>query len=460
MITKFPDKIQIDGVSKMFSLKNCLLNDDMGIGKTGQAILSVQKANAYPCLIICPSGLKHNWLNEIEEWTNEKGLILNDSCKNTFPMFYKANVAKFFIVNFESLSKFFVLDKPKRKDVRLSDITFNSYKDFFKSVIIDEIHNLVDVKAMQSKLTYGICKGKEYIFGLTGTLILNKPTDLASQLCIVNRMHHFGGYDAFMKKYKKCTHSELVELKEKLQNTCVIRREKKGNIDLPPMTRQLIKIEISNRDVYDKALKELASYLKEYKNKTDKEIRRSMRAEAIVKLNSLREIIGLGKVEAIKENINSLISCGEKVVVFGINKSVLNEFKNIKGSVSITGQDNAEQKQNSVVRFQNDPNTMLIVCSIKSASTGQTLTASRIIAHAQVWWNNAVQDQVEARIWRRTQTRECHNLYYFAVNTIDEKIYNLVESKRDMSNAISGSENDIEWQIEDDILNLIMQENE
>ena len=227
MITKFPMPYQIEGKQRMKELKSCLQSDDMGLGKTGQTILAIDEVNAFPCLIICPSTLKCNWEIEISEWTDKKGMILNDSIKNTFPLLYKAGIAQYFIVNYESLKKFFVLDMPKRKDFRLADIRFNQYRSFFKSVIIDESHRVKDPKSQQAKITAGISMGKEYVYLLSGTPVLNKTIELAPQLIIANKIHHFGGYNAFVDKYSDCSELDLIDLQEKLYKHCMIRREKK-----------------------------------------------------------------------------------------------------------------------------------------------------------------------------------------------------------------------------------------
>lgn len=457
---KTPYKYQQEGIDKMIDLKTCFQSDGMGLGKTCQSILCVDKAELYPCLIISPASLKINWEIEINDWTNKRGMILNDSIKNTFPLLYQAGISHFFIVNYESLAKYFVIDKPKRKDVKLSDITFNNYISFFKSIIVDESHKIKEPKAMQSKLTAGICRNKEYIYLLTGTPVLNNVLDLASQLCVLGRINEFGGYDGFMNKYKDCTNDDLVLLHKKLMNTCMIRREKKDVLDLPPKTRQIIYVDIDNRLEYDLAKNDLKSYLRQFKAKTDSEINRSMRMEAMVKIGILKQISGIGKIKAVQEYIESLIEQGEKVVLFGENIEVLNPFKKLPYAVCIVGGMSVENKQNSINMFQNNESTMLAVCSLKAAGVGVTLTSGRINIYIQQGWHSAIMEQAEDRQYRIGQTREVHCIYPIAVNTIDKYIYDVIEKKRETSNTIIGSAEDIEWGVIKDVIDLILNEDE
>ena len=66
-----------------------------------------------------------------------------------------------------------------------------------KSVIIDESARVKDPTTRQSKIIMGICQGKEYIYELTGTPVVNHATDMACQLAILGRIGEFGGFDCF-----------------------------------------------------------------------------------------------------------------------------------------------------------------------------------------------------------------------------------------------------------------------
>jgi SWI/SNF-related matrix-associated actin-dependent regulator 1 of chromatin subfamily A len=228
---------QSSGVAYSIDKQRLISGDDMGLGKTTQAIITIEglaqlNKASYPCLIICPSAVKENWVKEIKLNIYRTGIVLKDSVKNTFPEFFRVGMSQFFIVNYESLKKFFVThidEVPKGSQLRLEHIHFNQkLLDFFKAVIVDESHKVKSIKAQNTKFTKGICIGKETILLLTGTPIVNKPMDLVSQLGILGRMGDFGGYKGFVKRY--CSGpkeaSNLKELNYKLNMICFYRRNK------------------------------------------------------------------------------------------------------------------------------------------------------------------------------------------------------------------------------------------
>ena len=135
-----------------------------------------------------------------------------------------------FITNYESLQKFFVkkINRRPHCTLKLADIEFNQNINIFKSVIIDEIHKCKDVTTLQAKLVKGISNGKEVKIGLTGTMVVNKPIDAASQLSIVDGLKNFGGYSHFVKKYcsKDASIDNLKQMNEILRKNCYYRREK------------------------------------------------------------------------------------------------------------------------------------------------------------------------------------------------------------------------------------------
>ena len=91
----------------------------------------------------------------------------------------------------------------------------------------------------------------------------------------------------------------------------------------------------------------------------------------------LKSISARGKIKVFSEFIHDVIDGGEKLIVFAYLKEVVMELKSqFPDAVTVTGDDNAVQKQNAVDRFQNDPECKLIILNYKSGGTGLTLTAS------------------------------------------------------------------------------------
>ena len=363
-----------------------------------------------------------------------------------------------FITNYESLKKFFVLGVKDDARFTLRSITFDPRINLFKSVVIDESHKCKSTKTQQSKFVEGICKGKEYILELTGTPVVNDNTDLIQQLKIMGRLEDFGGYKNYVERFcngpKKA--SNLKELNWRLWSSCFFRREKaKVLTQLPDKTRQYIEMDITTRDEYRKAEADLINYLRVYKDKTDKEIEKSMRGEVMVRMGILKAISARGKIKAAAEFIHDVIDGGEKLIVFAFLKEVVEEMKKLfPDAVTVTGEDNARQKQAAVDAFQNDPECKLIILNYKSGGTGLTLTASSRVAFIEFPWTFSDCEQAEDRAHRNGQKNNVNCYYFLGKDTIDEYMYKVIQTKKDIANGVTGTDDVVKENVVDMAMNL------
>lgn len=466
-IKLFP--FQTEGVAYNLQKKRVIIGDHPGLGKTAQAIATIIAAQSFPCLIICPASLKLNWQREWHMWGDHKAMLLSDRNKNTWHLFTKAEhnifhdkaIADVFITNYESLKKYFVsrIDKPEGKPLRLNHIKFNTNINLFKSVVVDESHRVKDTRTQQTKFTKGICTNKDWIFCLTGTPVVNKPRDLISQLGIINQLERFGGYKRFIDRYCAGSdgYSNLSELNYLLNKTCFYRREKKDVLkDLPDKIRQIVLCEINTRKEYNDALSDLEIYLKKYKAATDEQVQRSMRGEVMVKIGVLKNISARGKLADVIEYVSDIISSGEKLVLFThlreIQKNIHDHFPK---AVTIFGNDSGQTRQMNINKFQNDPNIKLIICSIKAAGVGITLTAASRVAFVELPWHSADTEQCEDRCHRIGQKNSVQCTYFLGKNTIDEWVYQIIEEKQKVSDEITGTKTKVEKSILDGIMNYL-----
>ena len=304
----------------------------------------------------------------------------------------------------------------------------------------------------------GIASGKEYVILLSGTPVINKPKDLVSQLHIMGRLPDFGGYNGFVTRYCGGANgaSNLRELNYRLNKVCFFQREKHDVLkDLPAKVRQTVICEINNRKEYIDAEADLIKYLKEYKQASDEKIQKSMRGEVMVRINVLRQISARGKVAEVVEFVNDMLEQEEKVILFVNLHEVGNELrKHFPKAVAVTGLDSREQRQAAVDRFQSDPTCTLIICSIKAAGVGLTLTASSNVAFVEFPWTFADCEQCEDRAHRIGQLDSVTAYYFLGRNTIDEKIYKIIQTKKDMAATITGSTEQVEESTIDLIANL------
>ena len=196
-----PYPYQVEGIKYGLEKRRLFIGDEPGLGKTLQSIGIVDTANAYPCLVICPSSLKINWQREFEKFTDKKALVLDNSTRTTWSYLLQMGMHHVAIVNYESLRKYFVWDIKGGKNFRLKDVVFCPQIKQFRSVIIDESHRVKDPSAQQTIFTKGICTGKDWVIMLSGTPVVNRPEDLVAQLSIMGRLNEFGGKSQFLAEY-------------------------------------------------------------------------------------------------------------------------------------------------------------------------------------------------------------------------------------------------------------------
>ena len=448
-----PYPYQLKGIARGLELKRFMNCDEPGLGKTLQSIATINLADAFPCLVVCPSSLKINWQREWEKFTDKKAMILTDKVRDTWTFFFQTGMHQVFIVNYESLKKYFVQRIKKAEGWTLRDVEFRNSINLFKSVIIDESHRCKSASTQQAKFCKGICTGKEWVIELTGTPVVNRPKDLIPQLAILDRMNDFGGYKPFVDRYCSGQReaSNLRELNFNLWKYCMFRREKSLVLtDLPDKIRQVNTCEITNRKEYMDAERDLIMYLQKYKDADDEKIEKALRGEVMVRINILRQISARGKVRDVIEFVKDFRENGKKIILFCSLHEVVDQLKRyFPTAVSVTGRDSQDEKQRAVDAFQNNPKADIIICSIKAAGVGLTLTASSNVAFVEFPWTYADCCQCEDRAHRIGQKDSVTCYYFLGRRTIDEKVYRIIQEKKNIANAVTGSTEDIEENIVD-----------
>ncbi|MDR1938766.1 MAG: DEAD/DEAH box helicase [Tannerellaceae bacterium] len=455
-----------------------LTNNYIVTHNTAQAIAAVTAKNLFPCLVICPASLKYNWEMEWKLWTDKHNpAILADTIKHTWKVFNQMGMYDVFITNYESLRKYFVLkiDTPKGERFKIEHVKFHPDIQLFKSVIIDESHRVKDPSTIQSKLCYGITRGKELNLLLSGTPIVNKPIDLLPQLLMTDKIRRFENITNFREM---CADEERwPEINCILRNNCYFRREKKSVLkDLPDKTRQNVYCEITNREEYAAALSSLETYLADYRQATDEQIARSMRGKAMVQIGVLKNISARGKLRDVTEYIDDVISSGEKIIVFIYLHEVAAKLKErYPEALFYTGAQKSEERNKAIHDFQkcsvcdtryerhegadhdfSPSEHQIIFVNHEAGGVGITLTASSRVLFVEYPWNPAKMDQAEDRAHRISQKNAVQILRFIGKNTIDEQILSIIDEKREMSNACTGATDDTEEGVVNSVIELLM----
>jgi len=420
-----PYPYQNAGIQFGNKAKKILIADEMGLGKSIQSIGIVMSHLSFPCLVVAPKSLLYNWENEWKKFTSHKPYVFYNS---KYPLDTVLSIANVVIINYEGVKKLL------------------PFKDRFKSIIVDESHNVKNDKTKRFTEVLEMATGKDVRCLLTGTPIMNAPAELIPQLKILDMLKDINTEKKFRDRYcGKHGGDNLDELNIKLRSSVMIRREKKDVLtDLPDLVRNYVKVDITTREEYNRAENDFVNYLKEVKEMSDRKIKAAMNAEILVKMGILKQISARGKIEAILEYCKSAFDENQKIILFGYHREVLHEYtKRLNSNLLITGATKIEDRQKYVDMFQNDPKQMSICLSIRAASVGLTLTASSNEVFAEFDWTSAMHDQAEARAHRIGQKNSVSANYFVGIDTIDSDIVELINFKRNMINEMTGTKHNV-----------------
>jgi SNF2 family DNA or RNA helicase len=413
------------GVAYAGSVGRCLIADQMGLGKTVEAIASLEYRDAFPAIIVCPASLKENWKREINKWLPHRTVNILSG---------KGNIANVDvnIVNYDIIGRFV------EPIMHLKPM----------GLVLDESHYVKTSKTKRTEAVRDIAKKVPQsgtVLLLSGTPVTNRPEELVSQLEILGMLSRFGGKWAFLKRYTNAYHngfgwdtkgaSNLNELNMKLRQNCYIRRTKDEVLkELPAKTRNVVHVEPSGKGYaeYRKAEGDLLAFLAE------NGYRASDTAEHLRRTTVLKRLAADAKMESVIEWIDSFLeSCDRKLVVFAHNVAIVDYLAGKYGNLRVSGQDSMEDRQHAVDSFQKDPKARVIVLNLQAGGVGLTLTAGSDVCFVQQGWTPGEHDQAEDRCHRIGQQNSVQAWYLIGVNTIDEDIYDLIDAKRAVVDAVT-----------------------
>jgi intein/homing endonuclease/superfamily II DNA or RNA helicase len=410
-----PYPYQKAGIRYGIKAERVLIADSMGLGKSLEALGIVEAVKAYPAVIVAPASLKLNWEKEIRKWLpNRSTIVMNTSTKP------QDLVGKdFIIVNYEVLF-----------DARIS--SGNKFKKIpYQAVVFDESHYIKSKDAKRTTAAIKLAKKARYRINLTGTPIVNRPSDLIPQLQALDRLNEFGGWEQFVLRYcnaKKTPFgwdisgsSNLAELNEKLRATCYVRREKQDVLkELPPKNRIIVPIEMKPSSTYhqmlDAARRSVMRQLGldesmdiESLSETQKQEIRDELNEIVLKSTNMVEIdtlklaVAKSKLDNVIAWIRNFIDSGEKLIVFAYHKEIQNALLRVfRRAARLVSGDSQKEREEQKEMFMTDPNCKLLIGGMGNitnspAGMGHTLTAASSVAFVEFGWNSAIHDQAEDR---------------------------------------------------------------
>jgi len=423
-----------------------ILADDMGLGKTIQTLawlawLKERNAkNPKPSLVICPASVLHNWRREANRFTpNVKALVLESGAA-------RHNLRKQIPQHDLIVTNYALL----RRDLE------ELQKFAFRAVILDEAQF---IKNPGAQVTQSVKQLKsEHRLALTGTPLENRLLDLWSivdfiQPAYLGTQNQLG--DTYEPRGENADSAQRIarkRLSAKLRPLLLRRLKKHVAKDLPDRIEQRRDCQLGEeqRKLYLAELRRSREQV--MKTVAQKGLNRS-KIHVLAALTRLRQIcchprlVGSdalsGKTETLFELLDSLIPEGQKVLLFSQFVQMLELLQQECRQRQIpthilTGQ--TKDRQQVVNAFQDDPNASVFLLSLRAAGTGLNLTTAGYVVLYDPWWNPAVEAQAIDRSHRIGQTQTVNAYRLISPGTVEEKIWELQQSKAQTIADVLGEE--------------------
>ena len=419
-----------------------ILADDMGLGKTLQIItflLSEKKEKGtVPSLVIVPTSLVYNWEAEANKFAPDLKVLVIVGSKSERKRLIRD------IADYDMLITSYPLI---RNDIDL-------YTDFnFRYCILDEAQHIKNHNSLSAKSVKNIKAGN--YFALTGTPMENSLIELWSIFDFLMPGYLLSNRK-FVEKYekpifRKQDNEALKDLNSHIK-PFILRRLKKDVLkELPDKIEQKIVVDMTKEQK-----KVYLAYLKAIKGEIEEEINNKGFNKSHIKilagLTRLRQIcchpgmfiedyIGeSGKLDSLKEILKDAIDGGPSILLFSPFTSMLNIIKDMLENNDIQymyldGSTDVKERGELVKDFNKGIGEVFLI-SLKAGGTGLNLTGADMVIHFDPWWNPAVEDQATDRAHRIGQENTVQVIKLITKGTIEEKIFQLQEKKKEMIDKI------------------------
>jgi superfamily II DNA or RNA helicase len=454
---------QKDGFSWLVFLHNLgtggILADDMGLGKTLQAIALLLwvkgKQGQGLNLVVAPTSVVQNWAREIEKFAPGFKTVLWQGPDR----------------------------HEQKEELEDADVMITSYallrrdEEFLQSldlryVILDEAQHIKNPMSATARAAKRL-KGERRL-AMTGTPIENRLSEIWSIFDYVSP-GLLNSLSSFEEKYARPIERGDDKTAARLRST------------IHPFVLRRTKSEVA-KDLPEKIIQEMVVPMAEEQSKLYKQILRQVREsvlsevekqgiqkssiQILAALTRLRQVacdprlLGLegnfeeesGKLNALKEIVSEAAAGGHKVLIFSQFVSMLKLIKEgfeadkIKYSY-LDG--STKNRQELVDEFNADESITVFLISLKAGGTGLNLTGADTVIHFDPWWNPAVEDQATDRAHRIGQTKVVNVYRLVAKSTVEEKILQLSDKKRELvANVLSTEDVGLKGMTKQDVENL------
>jgi len=439
-----------------------LLADEPGLGKTAQALLAAEAANAYPLLVVVPNVVKTNWAHELGLWSPHRRATVVHGDGEKVDAF-----ADVVIVNYELLD---------RHVGWLGDLGF-------RGMVVDEAHFIKNKSSQRSQHVLALADrirlrtGRPLLMALTGTPLINDIEDFRAiwqYLGWIDDKAPLGplvtaleetGLTPADKGFYAAARSAVVD-------QGIVRRRKIDVVaDIPARRVADLPVELDGavgRSIRAAEAALTQRMVEHYRHAVvaraehgvlgiDHELVRRVAAAELKDASSktggenvftMVRRIGQAKAGLAADYAAQLARNVGKVVFFAKHIDVMDQAERLFAErgipyASIRGDQTPKAREKNVAAFVEDPHVQIVVCSLMAAGVGINLQVASNLVLAELPWTDAEQTQAIDRVHRIGQAEPVTAWRILAAQTIDTKIAELIDSKSGLAaRALDGAADD------------------
>lgn len=434
---------------RTWGLGACLA-DDMGLGKTIQTLALVQRDwesnGKRPVLLVCPTTVVNNWVKEAAKFTPELPVIVHHGADRAKGKSFKKTVQGNALV----VSSYGLL----YRDLKfLREVSW-------AGIVLDEAQNVKNPETKQARAARSL--NADYRVALTGTPVENNVGDLWSIMEFLNP--GFLGTQAEFKRnffvpIQANGDTAAADRLKRITGTFILRRLKTDKsiiADLPDKLEMKVYCPLTTEQasLYRAVLKETEEALESAEGIQRKGLVLATLSKLKQVCNHPAQFLGdnsavpgrSGKLSRLTEMLEEIMEVGDKALLFTqfaemgailqrhLQECFAREVLFLHGRVS------KKQRDKMVDRFQNGKDAPpIFILSLKAGGTGLNLTAANHVFHFDRWWNPAVENQATDRAFRIGQTRNVQVHKFICAGTLEEKIDDMIERKKDVAEQVVGT---------------------
>lgn len=410
---------QEEGVEWLMPRKRALLADDMGVGKTIQALFAAARLGLKTILVVCPCSVKTSWYHKVEEYgLNYERKILHSK---DLKIIQGINIINYDLVRRLEIAKILI-------------------KNEYDCLILDEAHYLKNHEAKQTRRVLGkggLVDSSRYAWALTGTPITNRPKELYSILLSMYPKA-LAGYETFFRFAERYCDSvkkkfgwdyngasNIEELAQKIRPFFLRRLKSEVVTELPPVIYNRI---LLNPSIREQVLleKELQAYLS-HKN-IDEDLEKA------------RQQLGESKIADSIKIIKDLLETKEKVVVFAYHRHIcrllvegLTDYKPVLyyGGIS-------DKEKDKAIHDFTKADSRVFVGNINACGTGidGLQHSCDTCVFVELVWTPALIEQAVSRLNRIGQRGAVNTFFIMYEGSVDTQIYDKLSSKEEVINQL------------------------